>query len=367
MSDPELRFAGAMERIKDRIMKGETPLQALARQGELEPTRLRSLERFPYYTSFPFGWYRALFSEELAAGQVKPLHYLNRDLVVWRGGDGAAHVMDAYCPHLGAHLGYGGRVEGCHLVCPYHWWEFDAKGENVCIPYDGSRNRSARLQTYPTLELNGCVFFWYHPTGDAPRWEIPRIELCYDEAWTAWDRRSWRVRAPWQELAENGPDFIHLRTVHGAVEIPELESLVYDGFASRLRSKVSFKTPRGPQAGRIDTDGWGPGFAVARFSGIIDACFVSANTPIDFETIEVTHSYRVRKLGTTPEALEKTRRVGEALVRDLVRQEAEDIVIFDHKIFQPQPKLSPADGPIAQFRKWAAQFYVAGDPRGTNR
>ncbi len=367
MGADDPRAESPMQRIVDRVMQGETPLQVLARQGPLPPTRMRSIERFPYYTSFPFGWYRAADADEVAPGQVKPLHYLNRDLVVWRSEEGSAHVMDAHCPHLGAHLGYGGRVEGCQLVCPYHWWEFDGEGRNTRIPYDGSRNRSARLKSYPTVDINGFLLFWYHPQALPPLWEIPRIDACYDAAWSDCERYRWEVRAPWQELAENGPDFIHLRTVHGSVDIPELESLVYSGHTSQLRAKVNFKTPRGPQAGRIDTDGWGPGFALARFSGIIDACFVSANTPIDFETTEVTHSYRIKKLGTTPEALAKTRRVGEALVRDLVKQEAEDIVIFDHKICQLQPKLSPADGPIAQFRKWAAQFYADGDPRGVNR
>ena len=32
-----------------------------------------------------------------------------------------------------------------------------------------------------------------------------------------------------------------------------------------------------------------------------------------------------------------------------------------------RPKLSPADGPIPQFRKWAEQFYLGGDPRGINK
>ena len=58
--------------------------------------------------------------------------------------------------------------------------------------------------------------------------------------------------------------------------------------------------------------------------------------------------------------------VGDALIRDLVKQEEEDIVIFDHKIYQPRPRLSPADGPITRFREWAAQFYLEGDPRGVN-
>lgn len=355
------------ERIVDRVMNGESPLQVLARRGELPATRLRSLERFPYYTGFPFGWYRAAFSEDLPAGSVLPLHFLNRELVAWRGEDGAAHVVDAHCPHLGAHLGYGGRVEGCRIVCPFHWWEFDADGANALVPYEGKPNPSARLRGYPTRDVNGLVLFWYHPLGHPPDFEVPALDACTARGWTEYRRFTWHVRAPWQELAENGPDFIHLRTVHGAVDVPELETYELDGPCQRLRARVNFDTPRGPQPGRIDTDGWGPGFSVARFSGIIDACFVAASTPVDFEITEVTHSYRVKHLGDDAAALERTRRVGDALIRELVTQEEEDIVIFDHKICQPRPRLSPADGPIVRFREWARQFYVPGDPRGTNR
>lgn len=355
------------DRVVDRVMEGETPLQVVARQGRLPASRLRSIERFPYYTSFPFGWYRASFSEELPRGAVRPLHYLGRELVAWRSEQGVAHVMDAHCPHLGAHLGYGGRVKGCHLVCPFHWWEFDGSGENVCVPYARERNRSASVHGYPTRDVNGLVLFWYHPQGEPPGFEVPTIAACTEDGWTETRRFTWQVRAPWQELAENGPDFVHLRTVHGAVEVPELESYELDGPSHRLRARVDFATPRGPVAGRIETDGWGPGFSIARFSGIVDAHFVAAATPIDFEVTEVTHSYRVRLRGDTPEEREQVRRVGDALIRDLVRQEEEDIVIFDHKIYQPRPRLSPADGPIGRFRDWAARFYLDGDPRGTNR
>jgi nitrite reductase/ring-hydroxylating ferredoxin subunit len=353
------------DRVTDRVMRGETPLQALARQPRPEGhTALRSIERFPYYTAFPFAWYRACHSEDLPVGAVRPLRYLNRDLVVWRGSDGAPHVMDAYCPHLGAHLGHGGRVEGCELVCPFHWWRFGADGRNTGVPYDGTRHPNARIPGYPTAERAGLVLFWYHPTGAAPLWEVPELPVYGAAGWTGYDRALWKVRAPWQEMAENGPDFIHLRTVHGAAEVPELESYELEGYQTRLRSRVRFATPRGPQDGRIDTDSWGPGFSLARFSGIVDACFVSAMTPIDFEWTEVSFNYTFRR-GDGPEG-ERAARVGAALIADLKRQEAEDIVIFDHKIYQPTPRLSRADGPIARFRRWASQFYVAGDPRATN-
>ena len=65
--------------------------------------------------------------------------------------------------------------------------------------------------------------------------------------------------------------------------------------------------------------------------------------------------------------LDATRRVGEALVRDLQKQMAEDNVIFDNKIYIANPALADGDGPILPFRKWAKQFYVQPTSSTTSR
>ena len=57
----------------------------------------------------PFGWFQVLYSQELAVGESKPLHYFDQELVAFRTESGIARVVDAYCPHMGAHLGYGIR------------------------------------------------------------------------------------------------------------------------------------------------------------------------------------------------------------------------------------------------------------------
>ena len=43
--------------------------------------------------------------------------------------------MDAYCPHLGAHLGHGGRVEGGAVRCPFHAWLWGGDGRCLEVPY----------------------------------------------------------------------------------------------------------------------------------------------------------------------------------------------------------------------------------------
>ncbi len=53
----------------------------------------------------PNGWYAALALTELSPGAVSSFIAVERELVAFRTDDGDAHVIDAHCPHMGAHLG----------------------------------------------------------------------------------------------------------------------------------------------------------------------------------------------------------------------------------------------------------------------
>ena len=72
-------------------------------------------------------WYWAMKSKDLKKGQVKPLNFLGRELAVYRGEDGVARAVDAYCPHMGAHLAEG-TVDGRGLRCFFHHWKYDEQG-----------------------------------------------------------------------------------------------------------------------------------------------------------------------------------------------------------------------------------------------
>ncbi|MDQ1449444.1 MAG: hypothetical protein QOC79_2415, partial [Actinomycetota bacterium] len=125
--------------------------------------------RFPFPT--PFGWFQVAFPDDLAPGEVTPLRYWNRELVLWRDTAGDFHLQDAYCPHLGANLAYGGTVREAELQCPFHGWRFDGAGACTNIPYSQRTNRKAKLRNYPIVVRNGFVLAWYHPNEDAPAWD----------------------------------------------------------------------------------------------------------------------------------------------------------------------------------------------------
>jgi phenylpropionate dioxygenase-like ring-hydroxylating dioxygenase large terminal subunit len=47
-------------------------------------------------------------------------------MVLFRTLEGKVNALHAYCAHMGAHLGVGGKVtnNGC-IQCPFHGWLYD--------------------------------------------------------------------------------------------------------------------------------------------------------------------------------------------------------------------------------------------------
>jgi phenylpropionate dioxygenase-like ring-hydroxylating dioxygenase large terminal subunit len=312
-------------------------------------------DRFPF--PVPFGWFCVGYPEDVPAGTAKAIYYFDRHLVAWRDDAGDLHVQDAFCPHLGAHLGHGGTVEGCELRCPFHGWTFDAEGTNTDIPYSERTNRKGTIRTFPVVERNGTSLVWYHPDPDvAPMWEIPELpEFSGDPQWSTVIRTEHVVDAAWQEMAENGVDSAHFRYVHNTAEVPEMESYDTSTFPfSDMRSSQKFPTPRGVMEGRIDSRMIGPGVSIVSFSGIVDTLNLAVTTPISRDQCIIRFNFRFKTMGDE----DTTRNVGNAFVREVDRQVQEDKPIWEHKAHLVRPALADNDGPFMKFRKWAAQFYA---------
>src|SRR5688500_15403459 len=68
-----------------------------------------AMARFPM-PPYPNSWYHVAWSDEVVAGRITRLFFLGREMIAFRGHGGTVHVLDAYCPHMGTHLGVGGCV-----------------------------------------------------------------------------------------------------------------------------------------------------------------------------------------------------------------------------------------------------------------
>lgn len=303
--------------------------------------------RFPF--PLPFGWFSVGRVDELPDEPVAPVRAFDRDLVLWRDDDGH-HLADAHCPHLGAHLGHGGRVEDGCLVCPFHEWTFDSAGANVSIPYSERPNRKAKLRLYPTMVRNRHLLAWYHPDPDvAPRWDIP--ERLPDDPVECL-RIDRRIKTVWQELAENSVDMAHFVSVHGAGRVAEVGELSIDGHYRRVRSTQSFQTGRGEIDGEIDSNSHGPGVGIITFRLMSEVTLVSTTTPIGAEEVQV----RFTMYHTAGDEIAS--KIGQAFGVEVARQLDQDIPIWEHKAYQPSPALAPNEKPVTEFRRWATQFYA---------
>jgi len=303
---------------------------------------------------FPFGWFCVAEAQELPPGTVLRLHYFGREFVAFRGESGAAHVLDPYCVHLGAHLGVGGTVVGDTLRCPFHAWRYDGSGRCVDVPYARRIPRNAAVRSWPVCEKNGLVFLWFHPEREAPQWDVPEVPEFEDDDWTEPDRRDFRVRSHPQEMAENTVDPVHFHYVHGTPRTPEMGAEI-DGHVFRAHQGLTFTTPRGEIPGRVDIECHGTGVGVTRFKGVVDTTLLVTGIPIDDELHQTSIRFVVRKIQGNADA---TRSVARAFVDEIERQYGQDIPIWENKIHLEKPLLCDGDGPIPLLRRYYRQFYA---------
>lgn len=310
------------------------------------------MSRFPF--PMPFGWFKVAMPDEVVAGEVATRRYFGTELVLWRDDAGAIVCQEVWCPHLGAHLGVGGSLaDGC-IVCPFHGWTFDASGANTGIPYADRPNGRATVRTFPVREHAGIVFAWYHPQDVEPAWDLLPVDEVDDPAYAPYERYEFTVGTCLQEMGENAFDHAHFQFVHGHPKVGDTEEMRLEGVDKVVLTKQQFPSSRGPVDARIDVHGRGPGFAVTRYQGLIDASLIGCSTPIDEETSELTFLFTVRDPGQD----ERTSKIAAAFIRSVTSEVQQDIPIWEAKRYEPKPSLAPSEKSILDYRRWFSQFYA---------
>lgn len=337
------------------MSEAERAAWRLAEVADRAPIADRNLD-FP----FPSGWFPALLSDELAPGQVRPLRYFGRDLVAWRGEDGAVRMLDAYCRHLGAHLGYGGRVVGNEIECPFHAWRYDGSGVVRDIPYASAipaRLTKPCRHQWPVTEANRMIWFWFHPAGAPPTWEVEAFPETADPAWTDYEIHEWVVFTPIRNMAENAVDAAHFRYVHGTATFPE-SRMTWDGVRRSSHLEFKLDTPAGQVDGGVTARQFGPGQSATRFFGLADTLLVAAVTPVEMDRT------RVRFCFTQPRAQAEgpAGALARGFIAEVCRQLDQDKVIWDRQRTLEKPIVCDGDGPILQMRAWYAQFEHPEEP-----
>jgi phenylpropionate dioxygenase-like ring-hydroxylating dioxygenase large terminal subunit len=132
-------------------------------------------------------------------------------LAVYRGEDGRVRALDAYCPHMGTHLGIG-KVVGETLRCFFHQWRYDGGGRCVEIPCQADIPERARVQAYAVEEKYG--FIWIYPDTVAPR-PVPFFDELEGQTLICTSDEPIETDCHHHVSMINGIDAQHLATVHG--------------------------------------------------------------------------------------------------------------------------------------------------------
>ena len=327
-------------------------------------------KRFPM--PMPFGWFCIGYSDELAVGEVRNVYYFNRDMVLFRTEDGSLGLTEPYCPHLGAHLGHGGEVVGNSIRCPFHHWSYDTKGKVTDVPYakrmPPRAEKAPCLKVYPVQEKNQAIWAWYHPQELEPLFDVQEHSQLRDARWSALARHQWEFDSCPQEIAENGVDTAHFKYIHNQENVPQGESS-YDGI--KRNSNVFVTRTEIDESGReyqrdyvTAVTQYGSGQKWVDYRGDIDYLLIVLVTPVTDEKVELRFaiSHRIYAENSQQERLCR-----EATGRHLVHGGVvTDIPVWNKKIHLREPLLCDGDGPIMQFRKYYAQFYVGG-PYGADK
>jgi nitrite reductase/ring-hydroxylating ferredoxin subunit len=313
--------------------------------------------RFPF-PAYPNGWFAIGFSSDFARGEVVTRRAFGQEIVVHRTEGGALAASDPFCPHLGAHLGHGGRVVGEKLRCPFHGWCFDAAGRCVEVPGASVVPRRAELRRWPIAERNGVVLAYHDARGGEPAWQVPELPT---DGWSEDRTVIWTVRTHPQDVFENVVDRAHLGPVHGAetctiVRAPRAREHSFDIALNLVADGAVVGMPGVANDVVLDVTmhGLGQAFVHTEVRNVgIHARQRIYCTPIDEERTEIRGVVAVRDLGQ-PFA---TDLVAEIFYRAYVSDFALDFPIWENKAYHDRPILSSADGPFMLYRRWARQFY----------
>src|SRR5215213_861555 len=249
----------------------------------------------------PSGWFQIGWPTDFPAGEVTSRRYFGEDIVLFRNDSGELRALDAYCGHMGAHLGRGGRVCGDRIVCPFHGWEWNTAGENTCIPYQDRPNRAVRIRSWPVLERNEITYIWHELAGAAPTWEVPDV---FETLGEGVDGRSFHPAHPHGEIRfgrrplnpyvvlDNAADPAHFKTVHASNAIPVVVQSEPDGHLFRVKLGFGSSWVRDPATATgdaLEIIEAGVGLSLTALGSETSpyAVIVLATTPVDEDTSEM--------------------------------------------------------------------------------
>jgi phenylpropionate dioxygenase-like ring-hydroxylating dioxygenase large terminal subunit len=159
----------------------------------------------------PLGWVWVCTAKSVGRKKIRAINMMGREIIVFRGEDGKVGALDAFCPHMGAHL-VDGSVEGNSVRCFFHNWKFNDKGKCIDIPcLQSLPSKKIEIQSFTVKEQYGLIWLY---TGDTDLADIPCVPELKDQKLDFSLGNQWQKNCHPNVVMINAIDEHHFQTVH---------------------------------------------------------------------------------------------------------------------------------------------------------
>ncbi|KAL0269794.1 UNVERIFIED_CONTAM: hypothetical protein PYX00_007405 [Menopon gallinae] len=342
-----------------------------------EVLRLRKIGDLP--PIYPNGWFALIESSDLKRNEVRHVAALGENFAVFRDENGKAHVLDAYCPHLGANMAIGGVVRGNCLECPFHSWRFDGEtGECTSVPYSRKTPEFVKVKKWQSTEANDVIFVWYHAEGEDPGWYPTGIDTVESGSWMFQGRSEFFVGCHIQEIPENGADVAHLNAIHSPSLFGGQDLRFYDKLGLKFMKHVWTaewnQSPKESHKGilsltfetrllqkfsvarmNVKVEQIGPGYVVLEMD-------TSWGPMLLLQMVTPVEPLLQRVIHRMYSPWQQTIFAKFTLYAELVMF-GRDVMVWNHKKYLKKAHIVKEDKTIARHRRWYSQFYSDNSPK----
>ena len=101
----------------------------------------------------------------------------------------------------------------------------------------------------------------------------------------------------------------------------------------------------------------GLGCSYVKYTGMGDTAIVMGMTPIDGGSLHMRFGVIGKRSGRSESEMVEFH---QAYADDMAAAVEQDFPIWENKRYYDRPRLCDGDGPVGDYRRWAAQFYADG-------
>ena len=172
-------------------------------------------------------WYPLLPVEDIEPQKPTTATLLGVPLVIWKPISSSSYqVFLDRCPHRLAPLSEGRIDENGNLMCSYHGWEFDTKGECLRIPQaDNPRATTDKRNNFcatvfPSQQKNELLWVWMDADSAdiATKTKLPSSDKIDASKGYVWSSMVRDLEYDWQTLVENVADPSHVPFAHHGIQ-----------------------------------------------------------------------------------------------------------------------------------------------------